>query len=906
MDDMHPTRVVYGRREFNTRGSRSMMDLNDVQGSRPPPKRPDNKINYRKKDNRQRNDHTPHPRNNYQHPHEVPDPRFRHDQHERFPHDYHQGHPERYGPHNPHFDPTNNHHFNSGPWNPHPANHFNSGPWNPRPANHFNSGPWNPRPANHFNSGPWNPRPANHFNSGPVYPHPPNHPRDARDAPTHHHPRVYERDRGDSRQHPSGYPNRSGRAYDSYEESDQGYPKDIIDILVKELSYKNTLYDTVHNIVRNISVPPRVVLTTAESRKDIFTINENYQNKILRLDPKLVLCLKHYSANGCSSSNCTDLHICRNHIHGRCKSKEPCFHGHGVKTNHNNTTFYNLHVSCLSDECLLRVIRNSCKFVDYLEVCHHYNTENGCKYTRCRKLHICRKFVTDINSCTRCRLNHDVLDKQCLGLLEFHGVPTNETPRDILKQIRSLSELQTTSTKESTDQMKQKKPDPKINAKTYKSTDIYGDVKITEICVHSIEQNCQDYQNGCKYLHSKNPFHWQVSSNGRWYNIPIFQTKALEDAFCQVSKSSGAMSGLGKSCTQELIEVLGTDPWEADFISMKLRNTKNDKELTIRRLSTPSSLVKDTQNATVFQWYFKDEQDKWIKYGDADSLNRKDMTSSITSNDIEEQFLKRPKSPVSFSNSQYQYTIDFSKMVQVNETTKKVREVRRRPTHPVKNAGGDEEEKKKKPGQKPDQETRSRNVPSHWKKMDHGSIHALVPLDSSSDEYREVADRLFITMPTANIQSIQRLQNPYLWDSFQSRKEYLTQRDCKDHLHVNKLFYGMDEQELDTICLGNIDWRRQGTSDMNYGQGTYFSNSAAVALQNSTENASGHKYMILATVIIGEIVKGDPSWTRPPLDASRNVPYDTAVDNMAAPTFFVKFESNEYYPCHVIQLRTST
>lgn len=827
-----------------------MMALNEGHGSRPPPRRPD-KINNGRQDVRQRNDYQSYARNNYQQPNEMFAQRFHPGQHERFGQNYHQGHHERYG----------------GPYN-----------------SNFNS------PSNQ------------HFNSSPRYHHPPNHSRDFRNVPPPflhdqqyirgNHPRVHDWNQRDFRPHTSGYPNRSGRAYDHYEETDERH---TIDTLVEVLSYSSTLSAAIHNIERNNRIPPNVVLRTAESRKDIFTINENNQNKILRLDPKLALCLKHYSANGCSSSICNDLHMCRNYIHGRCQSKEPCFHGHELKTNHNIPILSNLHLSSLSNECLLRVIRNSCKYVDYLEVCHHYNTEKGCKYARCRKLHICKKFVTDIKDCTGCSLNHDVLDRQCLGLLEFHGVPTNETPRDILVQIRSLSELQTTSAPKNKGKMSQN-TEPKRNAKTYKSTDIFGDEKITEICIHSIGQKCEDYQNGCKYLHSKNPFHWQVSYNERWYNIPIFQTKALENAFCEVSKSSANMTGLGKSCTKELIEVLGTDPWEADFTNMKLRSA--NRELTIRRLSTPPASVKDSPNATVFQWYFKDENDKWIKYGDADSLNRKDMTSSITSNDIEKQFLKDPQSSVSFSNTHYTYTIDFSTMKQVNETTKKAREVRRRPTQPAKNVDGDRDKK-------PHQEPQRSDVPSHWKPMDQGSIDALVDLDSSTDEYREVSERLFITIPTANIQSIQRLQNPYLWDTFQSRKKHLTQRDSRDHLHVNKLFYGVDPQELGSIRLENIDWRRRGPCDMKYGQGNYFSNSAAVALKNSTKDAGGHKYLILASVIIGDIVRGEPSLTRPPLDLSRNVHYDTAVDDMDAPTFFIKFESNEYYPSYIIKLQTS-
>ncbi|XP_068241364.1 protein mono-ADP-ribosyltransferase PARP12-like isoform X2 [Palaemon carinicauda] len=830
---------VFPQRESNSRGSMSMTNMSMGNGRRNP-QESYNLTNTRNLKVRQNNNHYFQPKR-FGSPHHP-------GQHDMFSqHNNHEQY-KRPGPHNSSFNPPNNQYIHH----------------NPRANNQ----------EYHF-------RDSRNVSSFPEY--------QFQERPNF---MVYDSRSHNSQYSMSGNPNMHGEWHNS---------KDTIEILIDVLSNSRNLSDTIDNIRYYTRISPYIVLKAAESRKDIFTINEINNNKILRLDPKVALCLRHYSENGCSSLNCKDLHICRMHIHGECKSKETCLYGHELRTNHNIETLSNLHLDSLTNEHLMKVLKKSCKYVDKLEICQHYNTDRGCKYDkRCWKLHICRKFVVNTNECLRCTLNHDINDGQCSMVLMYHGVSTNETPRDILAQIRLLVNLSTASAINSLQNTDRKR------TQTFKSTDIYGDVEVPQICIHSLTKMCKDYQKGCKYLHSKNNFHWQVMSMERWYNIPIFQSTKLENAFCDVTKCTAYVPGLGKTCTKEIIDVLGTASWEADFKNMKMRD--DNKELTIRRLSTPSASVEDSSYATVFQWYFKDAQDKWVEYGDVDSLKRQEMVSNITSRDIDKQFLVDPQSTVSFFNSHYKYTIDFSKMVQVNETTSKEREVRRRPLKkPAKNSDEDKDRSPLQKSQKtnvPVQKSQKTNVPVHWDTMAQGVIHALVLLNSSTEEYREVSERLSITLPSAKIQSIQRLQNPYLWESFQSRKECLIQRECEDQLLVNKLFYGMNLEELDSICKENIDWRRRESCNKEYGLGTYFSHSAAVASKSCIKDNDGHHYLILALVIIGNIVKGEISFKRPPFDSSRNCYYDTAVDDTNAPNFFVKFEKNEYYPCYVIQLKT--
>lgn len=179
--------------------------------------------------------------------------------------------------------------------------------------------------------------------------------------------------------------------------------------------------------------------------------------------------------------------------------------------------------------------------------------------------------------------------------------------------------------------------------------------------------------------------------------------------------------------------------------------------------------------------------------------------------------------------------------------------------------------------------------------------HLLVPLDPNTAEFQDVSKRLLLNLPLANIHEIRRLQNPYMWRLLQQKKAVLSERYNETQLNMQTLFHGIDPQDIDTICKENFDWRRKINIEQSYGQGAYFSNSAAVARKHCTPNTHGRIFMFLAQVIIGMVVKGEPSFTRPPSNPSMNALYDTTVDDVTAPQIFVKYDKEEYYPDYVIE-----
>nr|XP_045582068.1 uncharacterized protein LOC123745523 isoform X2 [Procambarus clarkii] len=426
---------------------------------------------------------------------------------------------------------------------------------------------------------------------------------------------------------------------------------------------------------------------------------------------------------------------------------------------------------------------------------------------------------------------------------------------------------------------------------TYYSSDVCGDVQVPEICLFAVNDKCINAKKGCKYLHAKSLFHWQFERNDKWYNFRIFQSKALENAYRDVSKGSIQIPSLDpsklESNAKELLNILGTELWTANFKDMTMNDSSGSAQLKIRRISTRSAGDFDNPKSTVYEWYFIDEQGKWISYGQADSLGNQELVCNVTCEDIEKQYLSDPSSSMVISNSQYKYCLNFAQMTQTNLKTSKVREIRRRPS--------------RLSYQKKSSSSDQTSVPNNWLVMGGNQTHVLVPLDPGNKEYQEVASRLRLTLPNANVQKIERLQNPYLWRLLQYKKASLSSRYDDNQLNIQRLFHGTDPDKIDTICKENIDWRQGSTIQQNFGKGTYFSNSAAVARNHSTLTLSGHYVLILADVIIGSVVRGSPTLTRPPTNISTNLLYDTTVDDEHAPTIFVKYDKEEYYPEYIIE-----
>ena len=213
-----------------------------------------------------------------------------------------------------------------------------------------------------------------------------------------------------------------------------------------------------------------------------------------------------------------------------------------------------------------------------------------------------------------------------------------------------------------------------------------GSVDIPEICRFSVEDVCQYEGQGCRRLHSSQPFHWQVHKSAgqdSWFNLPAPLVICLEVAFCDPAKNGVKLPSLDPAQQRRLKDVLDQDMWYANFEAMVLTNSDYSKMLGLRRLCVQTGAAPQHAKARTFNWFFCDVRGRWVKYGQVDSTGQGSHKSSITSKDIEAHYLACPDQPFSFRISQFTYLINFGAMTQTNQTTRVQRPVRRRPElHP--------------------------------------------------------------------------------------------------------------------------------------------------------------------------------------------------------------------------------
>ncbi|XP_042206479.1 protein mono-ADP-ribosyltransferase PARP12-like isoform X2 [Homarus americanus] len=758
--------------------------------------------------------------------------------------------------------------------------------------------------------------------------------------------------------------------------------RSVVEELVKAMTLFKGQWCTAETLSRQVQKSVEELMEVVKSCKNIFSFMEGKNGVMIELVPKVNLCSAHLSEEGClSPGSCKNLHLCKTFVMGFCNAGASCQFGHRWETDHNNSLLSKLHLSLIDKNDLRLVIRKVCRGKDSPKICYFYNDKNGCRNNeKCNCFHICKDFVVNRGKCSvsNCSLNHNLFTDNCKRLFKRYDISINESPRDILIKLMSLTQddnqqssaSANVNTGDAKDEGKKKaqKSEPKDNSKndastvssgksanegekkgkksaekkeedsssdsdsdssseqsdagdshskgqkkykkerkantegerkpkkkkstTVNSTDVCGDVQIPEVCIFAVNDKCINTKKGCKYLHAKSLFHWQFEKEKKWYNFRVFQSKALENAYRDVSNGGVQIPPFDESklesFAKDMLMLLGTESWMANFQDMTLNNSSRTKQLNIRRLSTRSATVSASPKSTVFEWYFLDEQGKWIRYGQVDSLGKQELVCHISSEDIEKQYLSDPTSSMIICNAHFNYKLDFSQMTQINQNTNTAKEIRRRPS--------------RLSYQRPSpSDSVQSSLPAHWIPMGNHQTHFPVTLVPNDKEFLEVAGRVRLMLPTANIQKIQRLQNPYLWHLLQNKKADLSQRYDENQLNFQKLFYGTDPSKIDTICKENIDWQHGTTFQQDYGKGAYFSNSAAVARSHCTVDGNGHFFVLLAGVIIGTVTKGTPTLTRPPTNLSTGKQYDTTVDDVHAPTIFVKYDKGEYYPEYIIE-----
>ncbi|NXQ82102.1 PAR15 polymerase, partial [Nyctibius grandis] len=193
-------------------------------------------------------------------------------------------------------------------------------------------------------------------------------------------------------------------------------------------------------------------------------------------------------------------------------------------------------------------------------------------------------------------------------------------------------------------------------------------------------------------------------------------------------------------------------------------------------------------------------------------------------------------------------------------------------------------------------------LPPQWEDMQEERVK-LVNLKASLQEYLDVQNKFKKTCSNFVIEKIERIQNPFLWQTYQIKKISLCRKN-KNEDNEKMLFHGTAASSLSTINYNGFNRGFAGKNAANIGNGTYFAVDACYSAQDtySRPDTNGRRYMYLARVLTGQYCAGSVGLITPPPKnpADPTDLYDSVVDNVAKPTMFVIFNDIQAYPEYLI------
>uniref|UniRef100_UPI00358FB385 protein mono-ADP-ribosyltransferase PARP11-like isoform X3 n=1 Tax=Myxine glutinosa TaxID=7769 RepID=UPI00358FB385 len=292
-------------------------------------------------------------------------------------------------------------------------------------------------------------------------------------------------------------------------------------------------------------------------------------------------------------------------------------------------------------------------------------------------------------------------------------------------------------------------------------------------------------------------------------------------------------------------------------------------------------IAQNVQSEKGATWCWQENDGRWIEYDT--------KSSNIGSEDIEQEFQRGVKNKV-FHARKYLYKLDFSSMIQTNMATKNTRRIRR-----VNDTSTTFSESPKLPVKK---HSLLLSIPPNWNRSQISlNGFQLVPLGQQHSEYSMVR-KLFTSTINKTLQKVSRIQNVELWENFTRKKKWMSHKR-QGEVEERFLFHGTSSSSITGICTINFDMRLYGKNGTALGAGVYFAKNAAYSDRYVTESNCS-KQMFLARVLVGEFVRGDATYRRPP-EKTPDIPYDSCVDNVSNPQIFVIFDKDQMYPEYLLE-----
>lgn len=636
----------------------------------------------------------------------------------------------------------------------------------------------------------------------------------------------------------------------------------IIALLMKEL-YSKGGYLPLIEFARLLNYVPMNASEWVSQNPKYFKIVNEENGNVFVLGLTSVTFCKNHASKADSCLTCDGLHVCKFFALGdSCKFGAQCNFSHNFETDHNRSVLEKHHLQHLDElelKCLFQKLENRCD-VTRPTICKYFN--NGCCQKKgCTFLHICKHYL--MNNCTfgkYCKISHN-LNERNMNILKMFGIKFDSISK-ALAQLKSLYNCEI---------------DKLASERTMKKTNT--------ICLHNLSLECS-FKDTCRYYHKEMPYQWQfqlsTTNDNEWQDFDATWNEKIEERYCSLENEThiiDAQAGFVRY----------------NFEMMEFSSSKNEGKLC--RLSTASSvLYPNNKWNTVWVWYWKNDNECWIKYDDNNS------EYPLSSDEIEKKYVCDRQQQIDFVHQGKSYFINFKEMFQMNG---KKRALIRRPVFfKEKNAIKPKSDQIKREVNKNPRNKYKGNVQEN-NKSELRTHFQIIELENTDSDFEETATKFNETMKArgAKIMSIETIKNEELLEEYQRRKNKMATKLGSFNVNEMDLFHGTHSTNILTISQQGFDVRLSGeVCGTRFGNGCYFTKKADYAHKYITPEINLHK-MFLVKVLVGHSCKGKMTYVRPPLVDPSNEGgdlYNSCVDDVENPNVFVIFANDQMYPAYII------
>ena len=203
--------------------------------------------------------------------------------------------------------------------------------------------------------------------------------------------------------------------------------------------------------------------------------------------------------------------------------------------------------------------------------------------------------------------------------------------------------------------------------------------------------------------------------------------------------------------------------------------------------------------------------------------------------------------------------------------------------------------------------------PPEWEAQTNTS--QLFKLDKYSREWIRVTSKFKETMSDADILSVQRIQNKWLWKRYCQHKDRIHEKN-DGMVNEKELWHGSRKSSSDNIYNSEEGFDMRFSSEGLWGQANYFAEEASYSDKYAFQSADGTKELLLAKVLTGDSFESAPnkSLRMPPEKPSslktgnvqlKQLRYDSVAGTTCNCRVYMTYSNDKAYPAYLISYSTT-